>query len=248
MVSPNEVGNGLQSVLDIAFAIDETKTRSNYYLLVVEEPEAFLHPSAQRELVNALRKYSEKRNTQVIVTTHSPIVLDECKFPQTVLVRGQKFYYPNFESDRRDEINSTLLSMPHAEAFFASGVLLVEGPGDRAFFQTLIARLRRVKSGAPLTKLVIQETGSKTSFAPWLNLFQAYGSTTDRPIRWHAIFDADAAKSENGTKAIARAIRDSGNLVSSATHNLLDEFVNTCLLYTSPSPRDRQKSRMPSSA
>ena len=25
-------------------------------------------------------------------------------------------------------------------------------------------------------------------------------------------------------------------------------FFNTCLLYTSPSPRDRQKSRMPSSA
>ena len=27
-----------------------------------------------------------------------------------------------------------------------------------------------------------------------------------------------------------------------------DEFTSVCLLYTSPSPRDRQKSRMPSSA
>ena len=27
-----------------------------------------------------------------------------------------------------------------------------------------------------------------------------------------------------------------------------DPTVNSCLLYTSPSPRDRQKSRMPSSA
>ena len=27
-----------------------------------------------------------------------------------------------------------------------------------------------------------------------------------------------------------------------------DEMLNACLLYTSPSPRDRQKSRMPSSA
>ena len=32
-----------------------------------------------------------------------------------------------------------------------------------------------------------------------------------------------------------------GGIVPIATHN-------TCLLYTSPSPRDRQKSRMPSSA
>ena len=29
---------------------------------------------------------------------------------------------------------------------------------------------------------------------------------------------------------------------------LIDDIVNSCLLYTSPSPRDRQKSRMPSSA
>ena len=29
---------------------------------------------------------------------------------------------------------------------------------------------------------------------------------------------------------------------------VVQEAINTCLLYTSPSPRDRQKSRMPSSA
>ena len=29
---------------------------------------------------------------------------------------------------------------------------------------------------------------------------------------------------------------------------ILDITISTCLLYTSPSPRDRQKSRMPSSA
>ena len=32
------------------------------------------------------------------------------------------------------------------------------------------------------------------------------------------------------------------------THPLSRTFINSCLLYTSPSPRDRQKSRMPSSA
>ena len=31
-------------------------------------------------------------------------------------------------------------------------------------------------------------------------------------------------------------------------HDILYDMVNICLLYTSPSPRDRQKSRMPSSA
>ena len=33
-----------------------------------------------------------------------------------------------------------------------------------------------------------------------------------------------------------------------AWQQVLEELAETCLLYTSPSPRDRQKSRMPSSA
>ena len=43
-----------------------------------------------------------------------------------------------------------------------------------------------------------------------------------------------------------------GNAINEMIENNMQgvEFiaVNTCLLYTSPSPRDRQKSRMPSSA
>ena len=34
----------------------------------------------------------------------------------------------------------------------------------------------------------------------------------------------------------------------STTYYLVENQPRTCLLYTSPSPRDRQKSRMPSSA
>ena len=39
-------------------------------------------------------------------------------------------------------------------------------------------------------------------------------------------------------------------LLESQKHGFLHQIaeVNSCLLYTSPSPRDRQKSRMPSSA
>ena len=51
-------------------------------------------------------------------------------------------------------------------------------------------------------------------------------------------------------------VESSADLVANLTYtdakNLMDEdlpvVAKTCLLYTSPSPRDRQKSRMPSSA
>ena len=38
------------------------------------------------------------------------------------------------------------------------------------------------------------------------------------------------------------------SLISRARNTLTAKFLDICLLYTSPSPRDRQKSRMPSSA
>ena len=38
------------------------------------------------------------------------------------------------------------------------------------------------------------------------------------------------------------------HLMISPVHKYIDAYADACLLYTSPSPRDRQKSRMPSSA
>ena len=49
-----------------------------------------------------------------------------------------------------------------------------------------------------------------------------------------------------------KAVKDNGVLLEYASARLRDndQIVSeaVCLLYTSPSPRDRQKSRMPSSA
>ena len=42
-------------------------------------------------------------------------------------------------------------------------------------------------------------------------------------------------------------LTESGHVVESVA-NAEEALYQTCLLYTSPSPRDRQKSRMPSSA
>ncbi|GAB5865645.1 hypothetical protein JMUB7532_27570 [Staphylococcus aureus] len=46
-------------------------------------------------------------------------------------------------------------------------------------------------------------------------------------------------------------IRDRVNAIDNVFNNLIDEKIEqnyTCLLYTSPSPRDMRRSRMPSSA
>ena len=55
--------------------------------------------------------------------------------------------------------------------------------------------------------------------------------------------DKAAASISKGADQFVASASDFGGQIQGATGELSD-----CLLYTSPSPRDRQKSRMPSSA
>ena len=54
-------------------------------LVVIEEPENSIHPWALRNLVEAFRAASEKR--QIILTTHSPILIDQLKPEEIWVVR-----------------------------------------------------------------------------------------------------------------------------------------------------------------
>ena len=73
------------------------------------------------------------------------------------------------------------------------------------------------------------------------------GTTTRNTTNMHRAFDYNDENTPIGLTAVQRyAMLLAGGFVS------LDQDTehagNSCLLYTSPSPRDRQKSRMPSSA
>ena len=54
------------------------------------------------------------------------------------------------------------------------------------------------------------------------------------------VFSCDVTSSESVDAAIAGVL--------AVFRSRIDILINVCLLYTSPSPRDRQKARMPSSA
>ena len=85
-----------------------------------------------------------------------------------------------------------------------------------------LADMRRLFDGIPLAQMNTSMTINAT--APWL----------------FALYVAVAA--EQGA--------DPAALQGTVQNDIIKEYLSrgTCLLYTSPSPRDRQKSRMPSSA
>ena len=76
-------------------------------------------------------------------------------------------------------------------------------------------------------------------------------SGTDHDLDWTTVSGGGSGSGYEGPADLdVVEINTNGiNLLTEASHlNKLIEVDNSCLLYTSPSPRDRQKSRMPSSA
>jgi predicted ATPase len=55
-------------------------------LVLIEEPENGLHPARIREVVRMLRVLAEEMNTQVVMATHSPLVINELKPDEVTVV------------------------------------------------------------------------------------------------------------------------------------------------------------------
>ena len=202
-VSPVEVGSGLQSLLDLAVLRGEGAIDAERSILAVEEPEAFLHPSAQRTLARGLL---DNAGLTRVISTHSSVLVEEAQYGDVVLLRDHKIFPARPpEDDRRRQINTTLTAGQGAEAMFARSVLLVEGPGDRAFFEALRRRIARRDQSHRTDDMAIVQVGSNTAFAPWIRLLESYQDTAtgERPIEWLVVADSIDATTE-----VARAFRD----------------------------------------
>lgn len=87
----NKRGSGVKRLVLISFFRAEAERRQSEANLpdivyAIEEPETSQHPEHQRSLTDALIALSASRNTQVILTTHSPAIVKRLQFENLVLV------------------------------------------------------------------------------------------------------------------------------------------------------------------
>lgn len=113
-ISQFHQGAGEDTTLDLIRALQNVPNNS---LIIIDEVEASLHPRAQRRLVRFLLELARVRRAQIILSTHSPYVLEELPQEARVLLvpskEGPNVLYgasPEFSLTRLDE-------MVHPEAF-----------------------------------------------------------------------------------------------------------------------------------
>ncbi len=126
-------GLGYSSLLFMATELMLIKQEEEQYpLLLVEEPEAHLHPQLQLKFINYLR--TENSQLQCILSTHSPVLASKAPLDSLILMQeGQAFPLRKGCTALEDEdyvFLEKFLDSTKANMFFAKGVLLVEGVAE----------------------------------------------------------------------------------------------------------------------
>jgi predicted ATP-binding protein involved in virulence len=121
-------------------------------IVIIEEPESFLHPSAQSEFGRILQDLSKELEIQVIATTHSPYLLSHHNPKSNILVKRnviknktRESVIENVKGENWREPFELALGMVGPEfeslkeAFFSkeNNIILLEGTIDIEYFNLL---------------------------------------------------------------------------------------------------------------
>ena len=227
----DEMGTGQQQILALTFAHAYAKSfLGQGIIFILDEPEAHLHPLAQKWLAKQMFKMAED-GLQLIITTHSPYFINleyldgiyvVSKTDQTRVNNTSAYDLAEFckETGAIRADDKTILSFYNAHSkpsiltgFFAKKIILVEGETEEMslpiYFEAL--GLDTLKEG-----IAIISVDGKGNLAKWWRLYKILNIPT------YICFDNDHKKDSNGNKrkdALKAIGIDSDDIESLLTSN-----------------------------
>lgn len=219
--------NALRGLHHVFTELDKTKSKRNdsvienieensaifrKKMLLIEEPELFLHPQSIRLFADVLYELADGSEFQIMAATHSPIIVDLSRDHTTLLrtrmkdnaeVQLHQVKTSVFEDNEKESLKMLNSFNPYVcEAFFNENVILVEGDTEAIIYRTLIDRMVQAKKMKLVDAPLVVNCGSKMnipSFQKVLRHFQ---------IQYFVVHDLDDTYDKNGNASAAWTLNE----------------------------------------
>lgn len=185
-------GDGIKSLAAIAL-LKEHALKSTTPVIIIEEPEAHLHPEAINQLNSIIEGLSE--NNQVIVTTHNPLFVVRDNISRNVIIdNGTAKPAKNLK-----EVREVLEIKVSDNLVNSKYVLVVEGTDDKEALKYILPKMsEKIGKAMKQNLLTIHELGGASSLSYTLSLFK------NMLCSYVVLLDDD----EEGKKAFDKAERE----------------------------------------
>ena len=176
------------------------------FVLLIEEPELYLSPHAQRHLYRVLRDLAARGN-QILYSTHAPVFLSVDRLEELALVRhtsdlGTTLYQPDPLPEAESFRALSEFDSDRAELFLARAALLVEGRTEKLTFPLVFDAL---EVAADKEGIVVLECGGKGNMPLFARICNACG------IPYVVVHDRDAPAGQRpveSERAVNRQIQE----------------------------------------
>lgn len=188
-------GLGYNNALFMATELVLLRDGEELALLLVEEPEAHLHPQLQERVMDLLKEHSNEdqaeKRVQVIMTTHSPSLVSTARIEDMTLVhKAQTFPLAVGKTKLKRTDYSFLrrfIDATKANLFFARGVMMVEGPAEAILVPAIAEMCGRSFSKHSVSMVNVGHTG----LYHYARILQREGPGEDIPIPVVCLTDRD---------------------------------------------------------
>jgi putative ATP-dependent endonuclease of OLD family len=131
-------GLGYNNLIYTATVLGDLKQRKiiqkeSYAALLIEEPEAHLHPQLQNLFFNYLNKLDTEQGFQVFISSHSPTITAKADLKSVIVLQNQTNKISSLSlresglSPDNHKYLQKFLDVTKSQLFFSNGVILVEG-------------------------------------------------------------------------------------------------------------------------